>query len=355
MWKFDQDPLQDRDRRGERPFASGVRIELPPPFTGEDKQSFPCWARQYEVAVRALVGGIGGDYDYELVRLLPTRLTKAAFLLWDSQPAAVQTDYPAVKEKLMEAFGQRHFLDRFRANLAARPRAPGESLDVYAADISQLVHEAFPGYGDIAQKEEKFRRFLAGLDPTLRAKCHEQGATDLEEALVVAGRCEMARETLKMDYANTQARYTPPGGGATALVHSISEGGDVYKTLQRLTEDMKEMRLEMRRMTEENKRQRSMCWADERRTPSAGCQCACGGQGCQSRRPPSEPRGRSPERRPGDRPFPRAHDNDRAPSPNWRGPRPSRGPFNDDTPRRRGVRFLSPRREDTSNHSGNEM
>lgn len=111
----------------------------------------------------------GGDYDYELVRLLPIQLTKAAFLLWDSQPAAVQANYPAVKEKLLEAFGQRHFLDCFRANLAARPHTPGESLDVYATDIRQLVHEAFPGYCSIAQKE-KFRQFLTGLDPTLWAR-----------------------------------------------------------------------------------------------------------------------------------------------------------------------------------------
>lgn len=364
MWKFDQDPLRDRERRGERPLASGVRIELPPPFTGEDKQSFPCWARQYEVAVRALVGGTSDDYDFELVRILPTRLTKAAFLLWDSLPAAVQADYPAVKEKLLEAFGQRHFLDCFRANLSARPRAPGESLDVYAADISQLVQEAFPGYGDIAQKEEKFRRFLAGLDPTLRAKCHEQGATDLEEALIIAARCEMARETLKLDYVKFQAHHASPGGSATAMVHSISEGGGAYKAIEKLSEDMREMRLEMRRMTEENKRLRVNSWRDEWRTSSPGCQCVCGEQGCQSRRPRVEPRGRSPDRRwpeqraeggPGDRPPPRATYDDRAPSPTWRGPRPPRGPFNDDTQRRRGVRFLSPRREDTSNQPGKEV
>ena len=181
----------------------------------ERSSSFPCWARQYEVAVRALVGGTRGDPDYELARLLPTRLTKAAFLLWDSLPAVVQDDYPAVKERLLEAFGQRHFLDCFRANISAHSRAPGQSLDVYAADISQLVQEAFPGYGEIiAQKEEKFCRFLVGLDPTLRAKCHEQGATDLEEALVIAGRCEMARETLRMDYS---VRWT------TKFVHATED------------------------------------------------------------------------------------------------------------------------------------
>ena len=107
--------------------------------------------------MKALVGGTESDYDFEVVRILPTRLTKAAFLLWDSLPAAVQADYNAVKERLQEAFFF-FFLDCFRANIAARLRAPGESLDVYAAEISKLVLEAIPGYGDVALKEE-LRRF----------------------------------------------------------------------------------------------------------------------------------------------------------------------------------------------------
>lgn len=91
--------------------------------------------------MRALVRGTGVDYDYELVRILPTWLTKAAFLLWDSLPADIQGDYTIVKDKLLEAFGQAH------------PPAPRESLDVYSADISKFVQEAFPGYGEMAHKD----------------------------------------------------------------------------------------------------------------------------------------------------------------------------------------------------------
>ena len=39
--------------------------------------------------------------------------------------------------------------------------------------------EAFPDYGDATIAMERFRRFVAGLDPTLGAKCHEHGATTL--------------------------------------------------------------------------------------------------------------------------------------------------------------------------------
>lgn len=42
--------------------------------------------------MKALVG-TGGDYDLELARIFPTWPSEAAFLLWDSLPAAEQADY----------------------------------------------------------------------------------------------------------------------------------------------------------------------------------------------------------------------------------------------------------------------
>lgn len=122
-------------------------------------------------------------------------------------------------------------MDCFLTYLSAHLRAPEETLQVYAADINKRrgIREAFLGYGDIAQKEEKFRRFLAGLDPTLRAKCHEQRAADLEEALLITGRCEMARESLKMDYGHTDAPQVHVGKGVTAMVYFVSDGGDLLK------------------------------------------------------------------------------------------------------------------------------
>lgn len=38
MWKCDEDPLGYNVRRGDRPITSNVKIELPPPFAGEEKQ-----------------------------------------------------------------------------------------------------------------------------------------------------------------------------------------------------------------------------------------------------------------------------------------------------------------------------
>ncbi|KAL0151983.1 hypothetical protein M9458_052701 [Cirrhinus mrigala] len=256
MWCKDEDDLfsrRDRDKINRH-----VRIELPPPFSGDEKQSFLCWARQFEVSVRALTEGDGvASYNYELARILPTRLSNAAFLLWDSLPRTIQADYAAAKERLKEAFVQRQFMDRFRASLLARLRAPRQSLEVYAAEISRLVDEAFPEYGDRPQREEKFRRFLAGLDPVLRAKCHEQGATDLEEAVIIAGRCENARDTIKTDYMAVDAAGSANDGGAVAAVYSVTDNGGLYSAVIQLTEEMRDMRMELRRLGDENQKLRA--------------------------------------------------------------------------------------------------
>ncbi|KAK3568728.1 hypothetical protein QTP86_014757, partial [Hemibagrus guttatus] len=302
MWYKEEDDFHSRQDREK--VNRHVKIELPPPFSGDEKQSFLCWTRQFEVAVRAITeGDSAASVNYELVRILPTRFAGAAFLLWDSLPATVQGDYNTVKEKLKEAFGQRQFMDRFRASLSARPRAPRESLEVYAAEVSRLVDEAFPEYGDKAQREEKFRRFLAGLDPVLRAKCHEQGATDLEEAVIIAGRCENARNSIKTDYMPVNAAYGNSEGGAVAAVHSVTDNGGLYRAVDRLTEEMRDMRMELMRLGDKNQRLKARAspramdeWSGDRSQSSGMCQCVCGGRGCQSRVFAAR-RGRSPERK----------------------------------------------------------
>lgn len=367
MWckeEFDIYPRRDRDKSSRH-----VRIELPPPFSGDEKQSFLCWARQFEVAVRALTEDDGtASYNYELARILPTRLTSAAFLLWDSLPGAVQSDYTAVKDKLKEAFGQRQFMDRFRATLSARPRAPRESLEVYAAEISRLVDDAFPEYGEKAQKEEKFRRFLAGLDPVLRTKCHEQGATDLGEAVIIAGRCENARDVIKTDYMAVNAAHSDGDEGAVAAINSGSgrDNAGLYRAVERLADEMRDMRIQLRRLGDENQKLNAKVnsktmedWQWSRSQSNGLCQCCCGGRGCQSQR------GRSPERqwvKHSDRyksgtDYGDVNDSYSMRYPLRRSPSPSprrRNSYEDDS-RKRGVRFMSPGAGERHNGPGNGL
>ena len=110
----------------------------------------------------------------------------------------MQQDYDKCAAKLNEVFGRKQFLLHFQTFVNARQRLPKEQLEVYAAEITRLVVEAFPEYGKPAITMERFRRFVAGLDPILQSKCHEHGAATLEDALAVACKWERAQEALKL-------------------------------------------------------------------------------------------------------------------------------------------------------------
>lgn len=69
-------------------------------------------------------------YD-ELVRILPTHLNNAAFLLWDSLPATVQT---GCERKIQRGFWA-------ETSPSTRPGALRESLEAYA---SEMMDKAFP-------------------------------------------------------------------------------------------------------------------------------------------------------------------------------------------------------------------
>ena len=360
--------------------VSNVRVELPPPFRGDGQKPFATWIKQFEAAVRAQTRGTrGGSYTATLVNLLPTRLDGAAFLLWDSLSADIQCDYSRVKEKLQEAFGQKQFLLYFQTCVSARPRQGNESLEVYAADISRLVAEAFPEYDCAALNGEKFRRFLAGLDPALQAKCHEQGATDMEEALIIAGRCERARQAVKM--CAPSSPYSPPHSAMVATLSSPQASGldfngnaseKLIYAVERLTSKMDGLQTEVRDMRAlkhgaEQHGHRSPLrgvWPRDpgvRRDQRRACHCDCGGYGCQSTtrdfRMDDQARGRSPQRRPqggyGAREWsPRGRLNrDTAAdfSPRRPDSEDTRGPHvAEDRQTRRGVRFLSPSRRSPS-------
>uniref|UniRef100_A0AAQ5WXK3 Peptidase A2 domain-containing protein n=1 Tax=Amphiprion ocellaris TaxID=80972 RepID=A0AAQ5WXK3_AMPOC len=104
MWKNENNPFAVSDGLFDEHLPlNKLKVDLPPPFAGDGSQSFLAWVRQLEVAVQAALGG-GKNCDDELVRILPTRLSKSAFLLWDSLPDRVKRDFPAVKERLGSAF-----------------------------------------------------------------------------------------------------------------------------------------------------------------------------------------------------------------------------------------------------------
>ncbi len=173
------------------------KIDLPHPFSGDGAEPFSAWIQRFEVALNV------SAVSLDKAKLLPVKLTGPAFAYWQSLPSEVKADYELTKASLTTVFGRTTFLATFQTFLNARPRKPQEPLEVYAAELTNLVTEAFPQYDAAARNCEIFRRFVTGLDPSLQLKIHEHGAVTLDNALKVATQCERAQ--LAISVANPSA------------------------------------------------------------------------------------------------------------------------------------------------------
>ncbi|KAL0154090.1 hypothetical protein M9458_050549 [Cirrhinus mrigala] len=136
---------------------------------------------------------------------------------------------------------------------------PTEPLEVFAAEITRLVLEPFPNYGECAIAMERFRRFVAGLDPVLQAKCHEHGATSLEDALAIACKWERAQEVLRLaplpplsqkNSLSPNLTTTLPSESLSAMVSTkTTASGDISSEImtavKQLTADVKALRMEV--------------------------------------------------------------------------------------------------------------
>lgn len=243
------------------------RGTLLPVFLGDGREDFSLWCRRFEVVVEA-------DPAYEevsLAKLLPTCLGGAAFSYWDSLPEITKLNYDTVKNKLKSVFGQTAFLSSFQSFVNARSRLPGEALPVFAAEICRLVEEAFPTYEKNAKEGEKFRCFVAGIEPYLQLRCHEQGVKTLESALRFALQVETAHQASRifpnahpstLQFATSAptatAASTPPGYLPAAQVplgvNSASSSDDFRKmqqTVERLSDTVQQLQLEMRQQRRE--------------------------------------------------------------------------------------------------------
>ncbi len=173
------------------------KIDLPHPFSGDGTEPFSAWIQRFEVAFNV------SAVSLDKAKLLPVKLIGPAFAYWQSLPSEVKADYELTKASLTTVFGRTTFLATFQTFLNARPRKPQEPLEVYGAELTNLVTEAFPQYDAAARNCEIFRRFVTGLDPSLQLKIHEHGAVTLDNALKVATQCERAQ--LAISVANPSA------------------------------------------------------------------------------------------------------------------------------------------------------
>lgn len=111
-----------------------VKVELPCIFNGNGSEDFGQWCRRLEVTVKAS----SQFQDSHLAQILPIRLGGAAYNFWDSLPDRVKVDYKETKKLMKDVFRKQNFITTFQTYINARPRSPGEPIEVYKAEIVSL-------------------------------------------------------------------------------------------------------------------------------------------------------------------------------------------------------------------------
>ncbi len=251
------------------------KVDLPLCFHGDgrDKDSFSLWKARLELAVKACADAQTQD----LAAILPTRLSGDALAYWLSLSPDIQQNYELCVAALNYVFGRKQFLLHFQTFVNAGPRMPKEPLEVFAAEITRLVLEAFPNYGS-AIAMERFRRFVAGFDPVIQAKCNEHGATSLEEALAIACKWERAQEVLRLAPLPPLSQKTGmspnsstalPSESLSAMVSTKTTAhGNIYSevmtAIMQLNADVKALRMEVSQMKRQHASSRQRDYSPER-------------------------------------------------------------------------------------------
>ena len=122
----------------------------------------------------------------------------AAQLLWGSE----ELSYEALLEKLKRRFSGKGMEEKFQTELRCRRRNRGESLRELAQDIRRLMAMAYPGEKSSLSEHIARDSFLTALgDAELELKVREREPKDLDEAVGIAQRIEVFRNTVESSTA----------------------------------------------------------------------------------------------------------------------------------------------------------
>ena len=208
------------------------QIQLPEKFEGKPGEVIEPWFDRLEIAIRTL--DQDGDVNERLRSLVPHKLSNTAYEVYASLAPATQGDYQLLKHEMCQVFNNDAFLRLFRDSLTARVRAPNEHIEVFVAQVRNLVRRAFPTYNADQQNAEVFRRILAGVDPILRSRALELNAVTVQDIIELAKNVERAQFELHKvgmgynpGYAHPLALGVPQAQTLPATVATI----DVTKTM----------------------------------------------------------------------------------------------------------------------------
>ena len=163
-----------------------------PQFHGLRSDNIADWFDRIEDTIRPIADD-AANLNARLISILPQKLGGDAYKVYRDFPRPVKDDYDQCRERLSAIFNNQDFVRTFQGSLTARPRRPDENLEVYVAELRNLVSQAFPDYTPPQRAAETLRRLIANVSPFLRGKCHENDVQDLDNAIRVCKNAERAQ------------------------------------------------------------------------------------------------------------------------------------------------------------------
>ena len=151
---------------------------------------------------------MGWDEEDQQFNLSVSLEGAAGQILWDVESCSTVEETIGL---LRNRFGNVNQAERFHAELRARRRRPGESLQQLYQDVSRLMSLAYPGPTSHLSNIVARDAFLEALgDNALRVRILEKEPTDLDSALKIA--CRLAAYDGGDSTADYRVpRHQPPG------------------------------------------------------------------------------------------------------------------------------------------------
>ena len=147
----------------------------------QEHEDFETWLQRYETATQAIAWE-----DSKKLNVLPTRLSKGAFIKFNSIPAEEREEWETTKEALKKLFCPPELISLHQTRFWSKSRKPEEKLEDFAAEISQDFSRAFPSYSNAEAQPLLIHRFMSGLQPQLQRKVLESRPSTLQGALASA-------------------------------------------------------------------------------------------------------------------------------------------------------------------------
>jgi len=168
----------------------------------------------------------------------------AGQVLWSLKPDATAD---SVISLLCTRFGNELQIERFRAELRARRRRRGESLQSLYLDVTRMVALAHPtSVPDLTQHVAKEAFINALGDDKLQICVMDKQPTTIEEALGIAGRLEAYKCTLRVQDAPPSEFSNGEGGeGRTRSKHVYTVEHEKSGAGQQLQRQMQKLHKEL--------------------------------------------------------------------------------------------------------------